>query len=180
MNAIRDLLLVVDAQPSRIGATMTRSAEQFEAAIGALVEAARMHGIPILVTAGALGERRAPLAAALAGEPVVWRSTVDAFAAPEVALALEGSGRWNVAIAGAASDIGVAIAARSARARGFNARWIPDACAATSTLAEIATVVSLAAEGIPAVPLGATIAGWQGDFAAEHGARTLELLAVPR
>jgi nicotinamidase-related amidase len=177
-NVADSLLVVVDFQSAHLSGLQTSSAAALSGAIDALCTGARLHGVPVIVTGAELAGVRPAFAGGIDGTNALWRSTADAFASPAFGDTVSASGRHTLLFAGVATDVGVALAALSARALGYTVMVVLDACGADSERAERAAVARLASAGIALTSVGAVLAEWQGDFAREHGAETLRLIGV--
>ncbi len=173
------LLVVIDFQSAHLSGLQTATEPTLSRVIAGLCTGAAFHGIPVVVTGAEMAGVRPAFGGNLDGANAIWRSTADAFASAAFADALAAHERRTILFAGVATDVGVALAALSARARGYAALVVLDACGADSERAERAAIDRLASAGVALTSAAAVLAEWQRDFASEHGTETLRLMRAP-
>ena len=92
------------------------------------------------------------------GDAVVTKSSRDIFDVPGTTAVLERLGTDRLVLTGAMTDHGVALAARSAAARGWTVTIVADACTATSIRAHDETLAGLRSAGAGIVDVAALAA----------------------
>lgn len=125
-------LVLVDHQVGLLTGVRDYSIGELKHNVVALAKAARVLKLPIIVATTARDSMWGPtfpeLVTALAGVPIIDRSSVNAFDDPRVAQAILATGRKKPIIAGVSLEVCAALPAFSALARGFDVYVPVDAC----------------------------------------------------
>lgn len=176
-------LLIVDAQVDAVASVRTIDPVVLADRLGALVQLAQLHAMPILVTVGYKPGAGAALVPAIATrlpdlEPIQ-RTRVAAFEERAVAKAVAAIGRPGLIVAGVATDIGVLYAALGASAKGLEAQVVLDACGTNDARAGEIAERRMAAGGIGVTGFATLALGLMSDFAGPRAEATLPLLRGP-
>jgi len=119
----------------------------------ALAKAAKLMGIPIVMTAtmpdGMWGPTIPELTAVLPDVPVISRTVINAWDDPKVRDAIKKTGRKQILIAGVSLEVCAAFPALSATAAGYDARVVLDASGTFSEAKRVAGLQRLTVAGVP-------------------------------
>jgi nicotinamidase-related amidase len=143
------VLVIVDVQ-ERLHAEMS-GRDRVGANLLKLVEAAKILGVPVLVTehaAKAFGATIEPLRAALGGAPAVQKMVFSCFGSDEFRKALESLGRKQVVIAGYEAHVCVCQTALDAQAAGYQVHVVRDASASRSDANREVGIEKMAGAGV--------------------------------
>ncbi|SAK71226.1 isochorismatase hydrolase [Caballeronia hypogeia] len=149
------VLLLVDHQVGLFTGVTDISTSELKHNLVALAKAARVLGIPVIVTAtmpdGMWGPTIPELRAALPDVPVIVRGTIDAWQDPAVQSAIKKTGRHQLLVAGVSTEICASLPALSAKADGYDSRVVIDASGTFSEAKKTAGLARLQMAGIPIV-----------------------------
>jgi nicotinamidase-related amidase len=125
-------LVLVDHQVGLMTGVRDYSIAELKHNVVGLAKAAHALKLPIVVTTTARDSMWGPtfpeLVEALPGSPIIDRSTVNAFDDPQVARAIEGTGRKKLIFAGLSLEVCAAFPAITAVSKGLDAYVAVDAC----------------------------------------------------
>jgi nicotinamidase-related amidase len=116
-----------------------------------LAKAARVLGVPIIVTATSpemWGPTIAELTQALPGISIINRTTVNAFDEPRFAKAVEATGRKKLIIAGVSTEVCLALPAIHATGIGYDAYGVIDASGTFSETKRITGLLRMVQAGV--------------------------------
>jgi nicotinamidase-related amidase len=117
----------------------------------ALAKAARVLGVPIIVTATSpemWGPTIPALVEALPGISIINRTTVNAFDEPRFAKAVEATGRKKLVIAGVSTEVCLALPAIHATGIGYDAYGVIDASGTFSETKRITGLMRMVQAGV--------------------------------
>jgi len=117
----------------------------------ALAKAARVLGVPVIVTATSpemWGPVIPELTEALAGVPIIARTTVNAFDDARFAKAVEATGRKKLIIAGVSTEVCLALPAIHATGLGYDAYAVIDASGTFSETKRITGLLRMVQAGV--------------------------------
>lgn len=163
------VLLLTDHQVGLYTGVRDTTVGELKHNVVALAKAARVLGVPVILTAtmtdGMWGPIIPELLAALPDvEPIV-RSKINAFDDPRVVAAIEKTGRRQLVVAGISLEICAAYPALSAKRAGYDARVVLDASGTFSQDKRIAGLARLAGAGIPVMDYASVAVEMLGDNA---------------
>ncbi len=119
----------------------------------ALAKAAKLMGIPVVMTAtmpdGMWGPTIPELTAVLPDVPVISRTVINAWDDPKVREAIKKTGRKQILIAGVSLEVCAAFPALSATAAGYDARVVLDASGTFNEAKRVAGLQRLTVAGVP-------------------------------
>lgn len=119
----------------------------------ALAKAAKVLGIPVIMTAtmpdGLWGPTIPELTSALPDVPIITRTVINAWDDPAVRAAIEKTGRKQILIAGVSLEVCAAFPAIAAKAAGFDTRVVLDASGTFNDAKREAGIQRLTVAGIP-------------------------------
>ncbi|MGH8864930.1 MAG: isochorismatase family protein [Burkholderiales bacterium] len=125
-------MLFIDHQIGLVTGVRDMNVAELKHNVVALAKAARVLGVPIVVTAtapdGMWGPTMPELTAALPGVQIISRTTVNAWDEPKFVAAVKATGRRQLVIAGLSLEVCAAFPALSATAAGYETRVVLDAC----------------------------------------------------
>ncbi len=176
------VLMFVDHQTGLLLAVDSLHAALLKNNIGALARVATIYGLPVILTVSAATNPQGPgplvpeLRDAFPGQPVIDRTTVDAWDDPRVVAAIAQTGRRKVVVAGIATDAGVAFTALSAARAGYEAYVVTDASATWSAQAETAALLRLSQAGVVPMSWVAVAAELQADWSRPTAGALADLL----
>ncbi len=132
MTADNAVLLLVDHQVGLFTAVADYSVAELKHNVVGLARAARVLGVPIVVTTTAADFLWGPLAPELsealaADQRVIDRTTVNAWHEPRVREAVRATGRTKLIVAGISTEVCLAFPAMAATADGFDVYGVVDA-----------------------------------------------------
>lgn len=135
----------------------------------ALAKAARILGVPVILTAtmtdGMWGPVIPELLAAVPGVQPIVRSKINAWEDPRVAAAVAKTGRRQLLVAGVSLEICATYPALSAKAEGYDARVVLDASGTFNEAKRTAGLARLAGAGIPIMDYASAAVEMLGDNA---------------
>lgn len=124
-------VLLVDHQIGLLTGVRDMDVAELKHNVVALAKAARVLGVPVIVTAtapdGMWGPTMPELTAALPGVQVISRTTINAWDEPKFVAAVKATGRRQLIIAGLSLQVCATFPAFSALAAGYEVRVVPDA-----------------------------------------------------
>src|SRR5450830_225315 len=133
----------------------------------ALARAARVLGVPVVLTAtmtdGMWGPVIPELLAAVPDVQPIVRSKINAWEDPRVAAAVAKTGRKQLVVAGVSFEICATYPALSAKAAGYDARVVLDASGTFTEAKRTAGLVRLAGAGIPVMDYASVAVEMLGD-----------------
>lgn len=162
-------ILFVDHQVGLILGIHDHDQETLRRNVVALARAAKVYGLPVIVTSSADNGPNGPvlpeLMAELPGVQVIQRpGEIDAFDNPDFAGVVKATGRKNLIISGISTDVCVAFAALSAVAAGYNVQAVLDASGTWSRLAAEAAIIRMRDAGATMTSTVAMTAELQRDW----------------
>jgi len=175
------VILFADLQAGIVELTATNSLERLKRAVRALVRLANVMGIPAIVTGvrGQNGERAKviPEISDGLGEPAILHRTVcDSFQSPEIAAAIQSTGRKTLLISGVATELAVQLAALGGADRGYQVFVVLDACGGISERTEQAALLRITKAGATTVSVMTLAGELAGDFRESKGQQALEIV----
>jgi len=133
----------------------------------ALAKAARVLGVPVILTAtmtdGMWGPVIPELLAAVPDVQPIVRSKINAWEDPRVVAAVAKTGRKQLVVAGVSFEICATYPALSAKAAGYDARVVLDASGTFSEAKRTAGLARLAGAGIPVMDYASVAVEMLGD-----------------
>jgi nicotinamidase-related amidase len=170
-------ILFLDLQEEIVKNSRTRTIPQIELAASGLAMLARLHKIPVFLSAvppgGAFLDS---VTAAIPGQAPRMRTQTSAFAEEELVEALTATGRKALILAGVASEIVVQRTALDAIAAGYSAFVAVDACGGIDPRTEDAAFRRITAAGGATTSAITFAAEMAGDFTTELGGATLGVI----
>jgi nicotinamidase-related amidase len=144
-------LLLIDHQVGLFTGVRDIPVAELTHNVVALAKAARVLGVPIIVTATSpemWGPTIPELAAALPGVSIINRTTVNAFDEPRFAKAVEAAGRKKLVIAGVSTEVCLALPAIYATGIGYDAYGVIDASGTFSETKRITGLLRMVQAGV--------------------------------
>src|SRR5580698_5891517 len=144
-------LLLIDHQVGLFTGVRDIPVGELKHNVVALAKAARVLGVPIIVTATSpemWGPIIPELAEALPGVSIINRTTVNAFDEPRFAKAVEAVGRKKLVIAGVSTEVCLALPAIYATAAGYDAYAVIDASGTFSETKRITGLLRMVQAGV--------------------------------
>ncbi len=144
-------LLLVDHQVGLFTGVRDIPVAELKHNVVALAKAAKVLGVPIIVTATSpeMWEPIIPeLTEALPGISIINRTTVNAFDEPRFAKAVEATGRKKLIIAGVSTEVCLALPAIHATAIGYDAYAVIDASGTFSETKRITGLLRMVQAGV--------------------------------
>ncbi|MBI1911198.1 MAG: isochorismatase family protein [Deltaproteobacteria bacterium] len=162
-------ILFVDHQVGLILGVHDHDHETLRRNVITLARAAKVYGLPAIVTSSADDGPNGPILPELVVElpdiQVIKRpGEIDAFDNPDFAAAVKATGRKNLIISGISTDVCVAFAALSAVAAGYNVQAVLDASGTWSHLAAEAAIIRMRDAGVTMTSSVAMTAELQRDW----------------
>lgn len=162
-------ILFVDHQVGLILGVHDHDQETLRRNVVALARAAKVYGLPVILTTSADNGPNGPILPELAAElpgarPIQRPGEIDAFDNPDFAGAVKATGRKNLIISGISTDVCVAFAALSAVAAGYNVQAVLDASGTWSRLAAEAAIIRMCDAGVTVTSTVAMTAELQRDW----------------
>lgn len=162
-------ILFVDHQVGLILGVHDHDQETLRRNVITLARAAKVYGLPAIVTSSADNGPNGPILPELVAElpdvQVIKRpGEIDAFDNPDFAAAVKATGRKNLIISGISTDVRVAFAALSAVAAGYNVQAVLDASGTWSRLAAEAAIIRMRDAGVTMTSSVAVTAELQRDW----------------
>jgi len=147
------VLLLVDHQVGLLSGVRDIPLADLKHNVVALAKAARIMGVPVIITAtmpeGMWGPTMSELTTALPDVPVITRTKINAFEDPNVRAAIEKTGRKQLLIAGVSLEICASYPALSAKTAGYDSRVVLDASGTFWEAKRTAGLQRLVGAGIP-------------------------------
>lgn len=145
-------LLLIDHQVGLLTGVRDMTVAELKHNVVALAKAARVLGVPIVVSAsapdGMWGPTMPELTAALPDIKVIKRTVVNAWDEPAFVAAVEATGRRQLIIAGLSLGVCATFPALSAIAAGYEVRVVPDACGEFTKAGRITDLQRLGHAGV--------------------------------
>jgi nicotinamidase-related amidase len=144
-------LLLIDHQVGLFTGVRDIPVGELKHNVVALARAAKVLGVPIIVTATSpemWGPTIPELTAALPGISVINRTTVNAFDEPRFAKAVEATGRKKLIIAGVSTEVCLALPAIHATGIGYDAYGVIDASDTFSETKRITGLMRMVQAGV--------------------------------
>ncbi len=152
LSAENTTLLMVDHQVGLLSGVRDFSTAELAHNIAALAKAAKVLGVPIIVTAvgsdGLWGPTIPELLAVLPDVHIIKRTTINAWDEPEVVKAVNATGRKQLLVAGISLEVCASMPAISAKEAGYDARVVLDASGTFNESKRIAGLQRLNTLGI--------------------------------
>ena len=144
-------LLLIDHQVGLFTGVRDIPIAELKHNVVALAKAARVLGVPVIVTATSpemWGPVIPELTEALPGVPIIARTTVDAFDDARFAKAVEATGRKKLIIAGVSTEVCLAFPAIHATGLGYDAYAVIDASGTFSETKRITGLLRMVQAGV--------------------------------
>jgi nicotinamidase-related amidase len=144
-------LLLVDHQVGLLTGVRDIPVAELKHNVVALAKAAKVLGVPIVVTATSpemWGPITPELTEALPGISIINRTTVNAFDEPRFAKAVEATGRKKLIIAGVSTEVCLAFPAIRATGMGYDAYGVIDASGTFSETKRITGLMRMVQAGV--------------------------------
>lgn len=144
-------LLLIDHQVGLFTGVRDIPVAELKHNVVGLAKAARVLGVPIIVTATSpelWGPTIPELTEVLPGVPIIARTTVNAFDEPRFAKAVEATGRKKLVIAGVSIEVCLALPAIHAIAAGYDAYGVIDASGTFSETKRITGLLRMLQAGV--------------------------------
>src|SRR5260370_489605 len=144
-------LLLIDHQVGLFTGVRDIPVAELKHNVVALAKAARVLGVPIIVTATSpemWGPIIPELTEALLGVPIIARTTVNAFDDDRFAKAVEATGRTKLIIAGVSIEVCLAFPAIHATAAGYDAYAVIDASGTFSETKRVTGLLRMVQAGV--------------------------------
>lgn len=170
-------VLFLDLQDNIVANVKTIGRHKLRKTAGALAKLCALHDLPAFLSAVPPGGPYLKAVLEALDEPAVRpRTFTTAFADAELVEALQATGRKSLVLAGVASEIVVLRTALDAIAAGFEVQILIDACGGFSERTEAAAWNRATANGVVMSSVVTLAAELAGDFSADLGAKTLEIV----
>ena len=144
-------LLLIDHQVGLFTGVRDIPTGELKHNVVALAKAAKVLGVPIIVTATSpemWGPVIPELVAALSGISIINRTTVNAFDEPRFAQAVQAAGRKKLVIAGVSTEVCLALPAIHATGIGYDAYGVIDASGTFSETKHVTGLMRMAQAGV--------------------------------
>src|SRR5580658_7633217 len=144
-------LLLIDHQVGLFTGVRDIPVAELKRNVVALAKAAKVLGVPIIVTATSpemWGPSIPELTEALPGISIINRTTVNAFDEPRFAKAVEATGRKKLIIAGVSTEVCLALPAIHAAGSGYDAYGVIDASGTFSETKRITGLMRMVQAGV--------------------------------
>ncbi|MFD7904759.1 isochorismatase family protein [Kitasatospora sp. NPDC057904] len=156
LTADNATLLLVDHQIGLLAAVRDYTVAELKHNVVALARAARVLGVPIVVTTTAAESLWGPLAPELAAAlppelEVIDRSTVNAWDDPRVRAAVEATGRKKLIVAGVSTEVCLTLPALSATGAGYDVYGVVDASGTFNDTKRTTGILRMQQAGVIAV-----------------------------
>jgi isochorismate hydrolase len=163
------VILFADLQAGIVELTQTNPLPRLKTAVLALAKLAKLFNMPAIVS-GIQGEDGSPakvlpeIAQALGELPTHHRTTCDSLLNPDIVVAINGTGRKTLLIAGVATELAVQLPALTASDQGYRVYVVLDACGGMSERTEQAALLRMIQAGATPVSVMALAGEIAGDF----------------
>lgn len=163
------VLLLTDHQVGLYTGVRDMTVGELKHNVVALARAARVLGVPVVMTAtmtdGMWGPVIPELLAALPGVQPIVRTKINAWDEPRVVAAIAKTGRRQLVVAGVSLEICATYPALAAKAAGYDARVVLDASGTFTEAKRTAGLARLAGAGIPVMDYASVAVEMLGDNA---------------
>lgn len=161
------VLLLTDHQVGLYTGVRDITVAELKHNVVALAKAARILGVPVVLTAtmtdGMWGPVIPELLAAVPDVQPIVRSKINAWEDPRVVAAIAKTGRKQLVVAGVSLEICATYPALSAKAAGYDARVVLDASGTFTEAKRTAGLARLAGAGIPVMDYASVAVEMLGD-----------------
>ena len=162
-------LALVDFQPGVALLVKSIDSQQLINNVAGIAEAAKVFGVPTVLSTVGAEMNRDPLLAEIQGvfpdQRPIDRSSLNAWEDPDFVAAIEATGRRKLVMAGLYTEICLALVGLSAAAAGYEVYALVDVSGGLSDTAHEAAVQRMIQAGITRVTWMAVMAEWQRDWA---------------
>jgi nicotinamidase-related amidase len=145
-----------------------------------LAEGARVHGIPVILTASNPGGTNGPIFKELTDlfpdVPVIDRVRINAWEDPTLVSAVQATGRHQLVIAGVTTDVCLTLPAISAVGAGYDVYAVIDASGTFSQHSLLASISRMSQAGVKIAGSGMVLSELQRDWSLPTAQATEELL----
>lgn len=177
-------LLLIDHQIGLLSGVRDMDVAELKHNVIGLAKAARVLGLPVIVTAtapdGMWGPTMPELTAALPGVEVLNRTSINAWDEPKFVAAVKATGRRQLIIAGLSLQVCATFPALSAMAAGYEVRVVPDASGSHGSEARRLTgLLRLSQAGVVIADHGPAIFEMLGDNADPEAKEVYAALDIP-
>lgn len=176
-------LLLIDHQIGTMQLIHTMPVEDAKRFTLALAKAARILGMPVVLTASQEDRIQGPLLPELAtilpeafAARVKREGVVNAWADPAFKAAVEATGRRNLIMAGVTTDVCLVFPAIDAVAEGYRVQAVMDASGSPYALSEEMARQRMAAAGVTLTATNTIIAELAQDWSTPEGQQLIQLL----
>lgn len=146
-------LLLVDHQVGLLSGVRDIGTAELSSNVAALAKAAKILGVPVIVTNVGPGDMWGPLIPELAkelpGVNIIQRTAVNAWDDPKVVEAVKATGRKQILVAGISLEVCAALPAMSAYEQGYDTRVVLDASGTFNQAKRQSGIQRLTVAGIP-------------------------------
>lgn len=183
LNRDETVLLLVDHQIGLFTGVRDMPVTELKHNVVALAKAARVLGIPVIITAtmpdGMWGPTIPELRDALPGVPVISRTKINAWDDPDVRAAIQKTGRKQILIAGTSLEVCATLPAIAAKADGYDTRVVLDASGTFNQEKRMAGIERLARAGVPLTDYAAAAVEMLKDNADPRAPAVYAALDIP-
>jgi len=176
-------LLLIDHQIGLLTGVRDMNVAELKRNVVALAKAARVLGVPIIVTAtapdGMWGPTMPELTSALPDVKVIKRTVVNAWDELKFVAAVEATGRKQLIIAGLSLEVCAAFPAFSAQAAGYETRVALDACGTFSEARRVTGLQRLGHAGVVVIDYATAIIEMLRDNADAKAKDVYAALDIP-
>jgi nicotinamidase-related amidase len=175
------VVLFADLQSGIVELTQTNSLPRLKTAVLALAKLAKLFDIPVIVS-GIRGEGGSDahvvpeIAQALGDLPTHHRTTCDSLLNPDIATAIEATGRKTLLISGVATELAVQLPALTASDLGYKVYVVLDACGGMSERTEQAALLRISNAGATTVSVMTLAGEIAGDFRESKAQHAIAIL----
>jgi nicotinamidase-related amidase len=176
-------LLLIDHQIGTMQLIHTMAVEDAKRFTLALAKAARILGMPVVLTASQEDRIQGPLLPELAeilpdafAARVRREGVVNAWADPAFKAAVEATGRKNLIMAGVTTDVCLVFSAIDAATEGYRVQAVMDASGSPYALSEEVARHRMAAAGVTLTATNTIIAELAQDWSTPEGQQLIQLL----
>ncbi len=175
-------LLLIDHQVGLFTGVRDIPVGELKHNVVALAKAARVLGVPIIVTATSpemWGPTIPELTQALPGVSIINRTTVNAFDEPRFAKAVEAAGRKKLIIAGVSTEVCLALPAIYATGIGYDAYGVIDASGTFSETKRITGLMRMVQAGVVVIDYSTVAVEMLKDNASPKAGELYAALDMP-
>lgn len=163
------VILLVDHQVGLLSGVRDIGTGELSNNVAALAKAAKILGVPVIVTTVGPGDMWGPLIPELAKEVsginIIKRTAVNAWDDPKVVQAIKATGRKQILVAGISLEVCAAFPALSAKEQGFDTRVVLDASGTFNEAKRQSGIQRLTVSGIPLTDYASASVELLGDNA---------------